>query len=69
MSTYSSVLAWRIPWREKSGSLQSLGPQESDTTERLTLSFFHRMFFSRLNELIEIKFLAHSKCHRNSLFL
>ena len=27
MATYSSVLAWRIPWTEESGSLQSIGSQ------------------------------------------
>ena len=27
MTTYSSILAWRIPWTEKPGELQSLGLQ------------------------------------------
>ena len=27
MATYSSILAWRIPWTEKSGRLQSTGSQ------------------------------------------
>ena len=27
-----NILAWRIPWTEKSGRLQSMGSQESDTT-------------------------------------
>ena len=34
MATHSSILAWRIPWTEEPGGLQSL--EESDTTERLT---------------------------------
>ena len=25
MATHSSILAWRIPWTEKPGGLQSLG--------------------------------------------
>ena len=25
MATYSSILAWRIPWTEKTGGLQSMG--------------------------------------------
>ena len=25
MATYSSILAWRIPWTEKPGGLQSMG--------------------------------------------
>ena len=32
MATHFSVLAWRIPWTEESGRLQSRGSQ-SDTTE------------------------------------
>ena len=35
MATHSSILAWRIPWMEKLGGLQSMGHKESDTTERL----------------------------------
>ena len=27
MATYSSVLAWEIPWTEEAGRLQSMGPQ------------------------------------------
>ena len=38
MATHSSILAWRIPWTEEPGGLQSMGSQESDTTERLSLS-------------------------------
>ena len=33
MTTYSSILPWRIPQTEKAGGLQSMGWQESDTTE------------------------------------
>ena len=32
MATYSRILAWRIPWAEEPGGLQSMGLQESDTT-------------------------------------
>ena len=31
MATYSSVLAWEIPWTEKPGGLQSMGSQKSWT--------------------------------------
>ena len=27
MATHSSILAWRIPWKEESGRLQSMGSQ------------------------------------------
>ena len=33
MPTHSSVLAWRIPWTEKTGRLCPWGCQELDTTE------------------------------------
>ena len=35
MATQSSILAWRIPWTEEPGSLQSMGYKESDMAERL----------------------------------
>ena len=35
MATHSITLAWKIPWMEKPGRLQSTGCKESDTTERL----------------------------------
>ena len=33
MTTHSSILAWRIPWTEEPGRLQSSGYKESDITE------------------------------------
>ena len=33
MATHSSILAWRNPWTEEPGGLQSIGSQELDTTE------------------------------------
>ena len=38
MALHSSTLAWKIPWTEEPGGLQSMGSLESDTTERL---YFH----------------------------
>ena len=34
-STHARILAWEIPWTEETGGLQSMGSQESDTTEHL----------------------------------
>ena len=42
MATHSSILAWRIPWREEPSRLQSTGSQESDTTELLHFHFNFR---------------------------
>ena len=39
MATHSSILAWRIPWMEELGGLQSTGRKELDTTERLHFHF------------------------------
>ena len=39
MAPHSSTLAWRVPWMEEPGGLQSMGSRDkSDTTERL---YFH----------------------------
>ena len=32
MATHSSILAWKIPWTEEPGRLQSMGLRESDMT-------------------------------------
>ena len=32
MATHSNILAWRIPWTEEPGGLQSMELQESETT-------------------------------------
>ena len=31
MATYSSILAWKIPWTEEPGGLQSMGLRKSRT--------------------------------------
>ena len=39
MATHFSILAWKIPWTEEPGGLQSMGLQKkSNRTEQLTLS-------------------------------
>ena len=44
MATHPSTLAWKIPWTEEPGRLQSMGRKESDTTERLHFHFFLSYF-------------------------
>ena len=50
MATHSSVLAWRIPWTEEPGQLQSMGLQSvrhswaANTSLLLSLSFFNDTF-------------------------
>ena len=38
MTTHSSILAWRIPWTEELGRLQSIGSQRVGYLKRLSLS-------------------------------
>ena len=38
MATHSGTLAWRIPWTEEPGGLQSMELQRVGQTERLTLT-------------------------------
>ena len=39
MAPHSSTLAWKVPWMEEPGRLQSMGSLELDTTERLHFNF------------------------------
>ena len=39
LAPHSSTLAWKIPWTEEPGGLQSMGSRESDTTDRLHFHF------------------------------
>ena len=39
MAPHSSTFAWKIPWMEEPGGLQSMGLLESDATERLHFHF------------------------------
>ena len=46
MATHSSVLAWRIPWTEEPGRLQSMGLQKLNTIEPLSSVQFSRSVMS-----------------------
>ena len=39
MAPHSSTLAWKIPWAEEPGGLQSMGSLRVDMTERLHFHF------------------------------
>ena len=39
MATHSSVLAWRIPWTEEAGGLQSMGSQSRTQSDFNSLHF------------------------------
>ena len=44
-ATYSSIFAWRIPWTEEPGRLQSMGVQRVGHTEQLTHTHTHTHTF------------------------
>ena len=49
MAPHSSILAWRIPWTEEPGGLQSMALQRVRTTEQLsTQQHTHIDWVSRL---------------------
>ena len=45
MATHSSIPAWKIPWMEEPGRLQSMGSQRVGQTEQLHFHF-HSGYFS-----------------------
>ena len=47
MATHFSILAWRIPWTEEPGGLQTSGCKEMDTSEQLILLYFTEVLFER----------------------
>ena len=46
MPPYSSTLAWKIPWTEEPGRLQSMGSEELDMTEQLHFHITMTFIFS-----------------------
>ena len=50
MATHSSILAWKIPWMEEPGGLQSMELQR-ETTEQLTQHRLLALLQSFLNHL------------------
>ena len=44
MATHSSTHAWKIPWMEKPGGLQSMGSQRVGSTERLHFHLLSLLF-------------------------
>ena len=47
MATHSSIPAWRIPWTEEPGGLESMGSQEPDKTASKPPPHDPRIFPSR----------------------
>ena len=63
MVNHSSILAWKIPWAEELGELQSMGPQRSGVTNTHTQTHTHTIIIikryqqsTKVKELIELIF-------------
>ena len=52
MAAHSSILAWRVPWTEEPGGLQSMGPQSQTQLKQLGMLAYK--FLSRKSYLIYI---------------
>ena len=52
MATHSSILAWRIPWTEEPGRLQSMGSQRARHDWAISLSFFLKDHFLKESDFI-----------------
>ena len=46
MAMLSSILAWRNPWTEESGGLQSTGSQELDKTDHTYVPRYSNLFIN-----------------------
>ena len=53
MATHSSILAWRIPWTEEPGGLQSMWLQRVRHDWETSLSFFHEAQYQKMNNPIK----------------
>ena len=58
LAAQSSILDWETPWTEEPGGLQSLGSQQSDTTECMELT--HKGSLGRSQKTIYFKDFLHN---------
>ena len=59
MATHSSILAWKIPWKEELGRLQSMASQRVGPTERLHFHFFCEMRFKSFTRFQSLTFIIY----------
>ena len=62
MATHSSILAWRIPWTEEPGGLQSKRSKESDTAEPPSMHYvsegYHHREWKKQHIRLHITFIT-----------
>ena len=57
MATHSSILAWRIPWKEEPGGLQSKGLQRVGHNWTTSLSYLSKVFISEILVIIAFYYI------------
>ena len=65
MATHASILAWRIPWTEEPGRLQSMGVQRV-THDWATNTFVSFHFTTNMGTLVVVVLLAINKENSNN---
>ena len=55
MATHSTTLAWKIPWMEEPGRLQSMGPQSQTRLSMHILTQHIKYYPIILNKIYSIK--------------
>ena len=63
MATHSSTLAWRIPWKEEPGRLQSIGLQRVGHNWATSLSFFLSLWNDRYTTISTFEHILCSRHH------
>ena len=61
MAIHSSTLAWKIPWTEELGRLQSMGPQRVGHDESTSLYHMQSIDLRPLNSKMKKKILLLAK--------
>ena len=69
MVTHSSILAWRIPWTEEPGGLQSTESQKSWTQQQLTLALLFEFLVCPLSSLMSTLLTASQGSVKHSEFV
>ena len=54
MAAFSSILAWKIPWTEEPGRLQSMGSQRVGHNRATSLSFFLSYYTGMADSIIDL---------------
>ena len=75
MATHSSILAWKIPWTEEPGKLQSIQLQKLDLTEQMNIfistSILQYIFIGYIilvNNYFDYCFSQHVKGHHTDFY-